>query len=87
MSVTEKLDKFMREHGFNKADVARLSGVPYTTIDGLYKKGDENTKLSTLRKLAACTKTIRFSNTCSCPEKSSKLSGRNAFSISISCGE
>lgn len=53
MSVTEKLDKFMREHGFNKADVARLSGVPYTTIDGLYKKGDENTKLSTLRKLAA----------------------------------
>ena len=53
MSVTEKLDKFMRERGFNKADVARLSGVPYTTIDGLYKKGDENTKLSTLRKLAS----------------------------------
>lgn len=53
MSVTEKLDKFMREYSFNKADVARLSGVPYTTIDGLYKKGDENTKLSTLRKLAS----------------------------------
>lgn len=53
MSVTERLDRFMREHGFNKADVARLSGIPYTTIDGLYKKGDENTKLSTLRKLAA----------------------------------
>lgn len=52
MSVTERLDKFMREHGCNKADVARLSGIPYTTIDGLYKKGDENTKLSTLRKLA-----------------------------------
>lgn len=52
MSITEKLDKFMCEHNYNKADVARLSGIPYTTIDGLYKKGDENTKLSTLRKLA-----------------------------------
>ena len=36
----------------NKADVARLSGIPYTTIDGLYKKGDDNTKLSTLRRLS-----------------------------------
>ena len=52
MSITEKLDKFMNENNYKKADVARLSGVPYTTIDGLYKKGDENTKLSTLRKLA-----------------------------------
>ena len=42
---------------------------------------------ASFRKLAAWTKTIRFSNTCSCPEKSSKLKGRNAFSISISCGE
>ena len=52
MSITEKLDKFKQENNYNKADVARLSGIPYTTIDGLYKKGGENTKLSTLRKLA-----------------------------------
>ena len=52
MSITEKLDKFMCEHNYNKADVARISGIPYTTIDGLYKKSDENSKLSTLRKLA-----------------------------------
>lgn len=52
MSITDKLDEFMKKHGFNKADVARLSGIPYTTIDGLYKKGDDNTKLSTLRRLS-----------------------------------
>lgn len=52
MSITDKLDQFMKKNGYNKADLARLSGIPYTTIDGLYKKGDENTKLSTLRRLA-----------------------------------
>ncbi|MEG1727154.1 MAG: helix-turn-helix transcriptional regulator [Acidaminococcaceae bacterium] len=53
MSVTERLHKFMESEGLSKADIARLSGIPYTTIDGLFKKGDENTKLSTLKKLAA----------------------------------
>ena len=52
MSVSEKLQKFMDEKGYSKADVSRLSGIPYTTIDGLFKKGDDNTKLSTLKKLA-----------------------------------
>ena len=52
MSVSEKLQKFMDENGYSKADVSRLSGIPYTTIDGIFKKGDENTKLSTLKKLA-----------------------------------
>jgi len=33
--------------------LARESGVPYTTIDGFYKKGWDNVKLSTLLKLAA----------------------------------
>ena len=43
----------MKERNINKADLARKSGVPYTTIDGFYKKGSENAKLSTLKKL--CT--------------------------------
>ena len=43
----------MKERNINKADLARESGVPYTTIDGFYKKGSENAKLSTLKKL--CT--------------------------------
>lgn len=53
MSVAERLDKFLKEHGYSKADAAKLSGIPYTTIDGIFKKGDENIKLSTLKKLAA----------------------------------
>ncbi len=53
MSVAERLEKFLKEHGYSKADAAKLSGIPYTTIDGLFKKGDENIKLSTLKKLAS----------------------------------
>ena len=53
MGLTDKLDLLMRERNINKADLARESGVPYTTIDGFYKKGSENAKLSTLKKL--CT--------------------------------
>ena len=53
MGLTDKLDLLMKERNINKADFARESGVPYTTIDGFYKKGSENAKLSTLKKL--CT--------------------------------
>lgn len=53
MGLTEKLDLLMKEKNINKAELARESGVPYTTIDGFYKKGSENAKLSTLKKL--CT--------------------------------
>ena len=51
MSVTEQLDKYMSIHKYKLSDVSRESGVPYTTLDGLYKKGDNNIKLSTLKKL------------------------------------
>lgn len=53
MGLTDKLDMLMKERNINKAELARESGVPYTTIDGFYKKGSENAKLSTLKKL--CT--------------------------------
>ena len=39
MGLTEKLDLLMKEKNINKATLARESGVPYTTIDGFYKKG------------------------------------------------
>jgi transcriptional regulator with XRE-family HTH domain len=52
MKLTEKLDKLMKERGMTKADLARESGIPYTTIVSLYDKGYENVKLSTLKKLA-----------------------------------
>ena len=53
MNFLEKLDALMRRSGMNKSRLSQVSGVPYTTIDGLYKKGYENTKISTLRKIAA----------------------------------
>lgn len=53
MSFTDKLDLLMAEKRINKAILAREAGIPYTTIDGFYKKGSENIKLSTLRKLSA----------------------------------
>ena len=53
MGLTEKLDILMKQTNIYKAELARESGVPYTTIDGFYKNGSENAKLSTLKKL--CT--------------------------------
>ena len=51
MGLTDKLDVLMKDRNINRAELARESGVPYTTIDGFYKKGSENAKLSTLKKL------------------------------------
>lgn len=53
MGLTDKLDLLMKEKNINKAELARESGIPYTTIDGFYKKGSENAKLSTLKKICA----------------------------------
>lgn len=48
----EILTKLMNERGITKSTLAKDSGIPYTTIDGFYKKGCDNVKLSTLQKLA-----------------------------------
>jgi transcriptional regulator with XRE-family HTH domain len=52
MSLTVKLTDLMQERGINRAELAKGSGVPYTTIVALFDKGADNIKLSTLRKLA-----------------------------------
>ena len=57
MTFLEKLDRLMDEKSVNKADLSRISGVPYTTIDGFYKKGYENAKISTIRKIAHALET------------------------------
>ena len=53
MSFLTKLDKLMKDRNINKSQLSKESGVPYTTIDGLYKKGTDNIKLSTLKKLSS----------------------------------
>ena len=52
MNFLEKLDYMMQKLAINKSKLSQLSGIPYTTIDAFYKKGFENTKMSTIRKLA-----------------------------------
>lgn len=52
MNFIEKLDMLMEKRGMRRSDLARGSGLPYTTIDGLFKKGADNLKLQTLRSIA-----------------------------------
>lgn len=51
MNFLEKLDCLIEKYGLNKRTLSQKSGIPYTTIDGWYKKGYEGLKLTTLRKL------------------------------------
>lgn len=53
MNMLEKLEQLMIERDLTKADVSRGSGLPYTTVDGLFKKGVENARLTTLKKLSS----------------------------------
>ena len=51
MNFLQKLDFLISKYGLNKNTLSQNSEIPYTTIDGWYKKGYENIKLSTLIKL------------------------------------
>lgn len=54
MSILDKLEFLMSQKGIkNKKQLSELSKIPYTTIVGLYKKGFERMKLSTLKSLAS----------------------------------
>ena len=49
---TEVLDGLLRERGMSRTELSRGSGIPYTTIDGWFKKGGDNVRLPTLKRLA-----------------------------------
>ena len=51
MNMIEKIEELMAERGLNKAEVSKGAGIPYTTFDGWFKKGFENVRFPTLRKL------------------------------------
>ena len=53
MDFLEKLDYLMEKNHLNKSTLSKACNIPYTTIDGWYKKGYKGLKLTTLRKLAA----------------------------------
>lgn len=42
----------MNRNNLNKSTLSKACNIPYTTIDGWYKKGYAGLKLTTLRKLA-----------------------------------
>lgn len=52
MDFLEKLDFLMAENNLNKSTLSKACDIPYTTIDGWYKKGYEGLKLTTLKKLS-----------------------------------
>lgn len=52
MTFLEKLDGMMLQKKLNKHTLSKQSEIPYTTIDGWYKKGYDGMKLGTLIKLS-----------------------------------
>lgn len=52
MNLLEKLDNLMQNHGLNKRTLSQSCGIPYTTIVGLYSKGYEGARMSTIKGLA-----------------------------------
>ena len=52
VNFLEKLNFMMGKSGLTKYSLSKASGIPYTTVDGWYKKKCEGPKLNTLRKLA-----------------------------------
>lgn len=58
MNFLEKLDFMMKNQSLNKRTLSQNCGIPYTTIDGWYKKGYDGMKISTLRILANYFDTI-----------------------------
>lgn len=53
MDFLDRLKIMMEKYGDNNSSLARKSGIPYTTIDGLFKRGWEKAQLSTIQRI--CT--------------------------------
>ena len=53
MEFLLKLDSLMENRKLNKRRLSLQSGIPYTTIDGWYKRGYENISMSTFKTLCA----------------------------------
>ncbi len=51
MNFLTKLDWLMKRDGLNKHTLAQRCGIPYTTIVGLFERGPENARLSTVNRL------------------------------------
>ena len=52
MTMLDKLDTLINQHGLNKHTLAKQCGLPYSTIMGIYNKDYSKLKLPTLRTLS-----------------------------------
>lgn len=52
MTILEKIDYLMKINGLNRHSLAIQSGIPYTTIDGWYKRGWEKMHITSLKNLS-----------------------------------
>lgn len=51
MDFLARLKMLMEKSGDNNSTLAKKSGIPYTTIDGLFKRGWEKAQISTIQKI------------------------------------
>lgn len=47
MNIAERLEQMMQNKGMNRRQLSIAAGIPYTTLDGISKRGCDNVKLST----------------------------------------
>lgn len=52
MDFLEKINFLMKEYNLNKSTLSKACNIPYTTINGWYKRGYDELKLPTLKKLS-----------------------------------
>lgn len=52
MDFLQKLNFLMKQYNLNKSTLSKACNIPYTTVDGWYKRGYEGVKLPTLKKLS-----------------------------------
>lgn len=51
MDFLDRLRILMKNSGDNNSSLAKKSGIPYTTIDGLFKRGWEKAQISTIQRI------------------------------------
>lgn len=51
MNFLDRLRILMGNNGDNNSSLAKKSGIPYTTIDGLFKRGWEKAQISTIQRI------------------------------------
>lgn len=51
MDFLDRLRTLMKQNKDNNATLAKKSGIPYTTIDGLFKRGWEKAQITTIQKI------------------------------------